>query len=281
MREARRKGIVPFSGGLPMNARTAMAFFFLAIGTAAAARAASPVDDLDRVLRARVRADGRVDYAGLRGADRLVLDGYLAWAATASVAGWSDAARTAFWINTYNARVLAVVAGRPTLRSISEDFALFDVPFDAAGERLSLNDIEHRILRGKSRQGKKPLPALGPAVFDPRIHFALVCGARDCPRLRSFAYTKENLEKTLAENAADFANAPRHLRIEKGRLIASSLLNWYGEDFEPLGGAAAYLSGLLEKAPRSDAAAIRSKLKTGFDGVAFRYDWSVNDAKPR
>ncbi len=154
-----------------MNARTALAFLFLTIGTAAIGRAGSPVDELDRVLRTRVRADGRVDYAGLRGADRPGLEGYLAWAATTSITGWNDARRTAFWINAYNARVLAVVAGRPTLRSIDDDFPLFDVPFVAAGERLSLNDIEHRILRGKSRQGKKPLPALGPAVFDPRIHF--------------------------------------------------------------------------------------------------------------
>jgi len=267
-------------GGVPLNAKTVVTAFWLAIGTGAA-RAASPVDDLDRVLRTRVHIDGRVDYAGLRGADRAGLDRYLAWAATASVAGWSDARRSAFWINTYNARVLAVVADRPTLRSISDDFALFDAPFDAAAQRLSLNDIEHRILRGKSRQGQKPLPALGPAGFDPRIHFALVCGARDCPRLRSFAYTEDNLEKTLSENAFDFANAPRHLRLENGRLVVSSLLKWYGEDFEAVGGAPAYLSRLLAAAPRPDAADIRTRLKKGFAGADFRYDWSVNDADPR
>jgi len=263
-----------------MNAKTAVSVFLLTIGSAAA-RAASPVDELDRVLRARVGADGRVDYAGLRGADRAGLDGYLAWAATAAVAGWSDAQRAAFWVNTYNARVLAVVADRPTLRSVSDDFALFDVPFAAAGKRLSLNDIEHRVLRGKSRREQKPLPALGPAVFDPRIHFALVCGARDCPRLRSFAYTAENLEKTLTENAAEFVNAPRHLRVENGRLVVSSLLKWYGEDFKAAGGAPAYLSRLLEAAPRPDAAEIRARLKKGFAGADFRYDWSVNDVRPR
>lgn len=70
----------------------------------------------------------------------------------------------------------------------------------------SLNDIEHGLLRGKSPgisflmcSGNGVNPVTGAPQFDkgdprlaficeldPRIHFALVCGAKSCPPIRIF-----------------------------------------------------------------------------------------------
>ena len=48
---------------------------------------------------------------------------------------------------------------------------------------LSLNDIEHRILRGRFRE--------------PRIHFALNCASNGCPPMRPQAYAPEAIRETL------------------------------------------------------------------------------------
>src|SRR5437870_13676452 len=70
----------------------------------------------------------------------------------------------AYWINAYNAFVLAAVIEEYPIRSV---WKVRDGQFfvwarhRAGGVLLSLNDIEHRILRGRFRE--------------PRIHFALNC----------------------------------------------------------------------------------------------------------
>lgn len=238
--------------------------------------AAPPERGLDRVLGRWVDAAGRVDYDGLRRDGLADLDAFLARAAAADPTALSPDARTAFWINVYNARALAAIARRPAMRKVSEDFGLFDERFTAGGRALSLNDIEHRILRGRARNGRPALKDLAPGPLDPRVHFALVCGALDCPRLRSFAYTADNLEATLEENARDFANAPKHLRLEQGRLTVSSLMDWYGEDFSSTGGPAAFLAERLDPARRADAAAVKDALRADFRRARFVYDWTVN-----
>src|SRR5262249_56655108 len=83
----------------------------------------------------------------------------------------------AYWINAYNAFVLAAVMEEYPVRSV---WKVHDGQFfvrarhRAGGVLLSLNDIEHRILRGRFRE--------------PRIHFALNCASNGCPPLRPQAY---------------------------------------------------------------------------------------------
>lgn len=253
----------------------------LALGPALPASAAFDHSAYDRILRRHVDEEGLVDYSGIRGNAAAQLRAYLDSAARADPGGWSRPEQMAFWINIYNAVMIRHILDNPGLQKVSDKFGLFDKPTKIAGGSYSLNDIEHRILRGKTNPKNKqgPIPGLTLEKFDPRVHFALVCAAVDCPRLRSFAYTADNLEKTLAANAERFANSPRHLSITGGRLRVSSLMKWYGEDFQPLGGPAAYLARLTDPAKRPDAGQVDRLLASGWDEADFVYDWTVNDAR--
>ena len=85
------------------------------------------------------------------------------------------------------------------------------------GEKLSLDDIEHRILR--------------PIWKDNRVHYALNCASLGCPNLQPTAYTSENSEALLDNGARDFINHPRGVSIQKGKLQVSSIYVWFQEDF--------------------------------------------------
>src|SRR3972149_3949094 len=99
--------------------------------------------------------------------------------------------RLAFWINIYNTAVIHGVIELGLERSVKEFRGFFDrMTYEIGGLFFSLNDLEHGILRGNKRrpygllkpfQKKDPRLAFSVTSLDPRIHFALVCGARSCP----------------------------------------------------------------------------------------------------
>ena len=88
------------------------------------------------------------------------------------------------------------------------------------GKTLSLNDIEHGLIRGSGRYN------------DPRIHFAVNCASIGCPALREEAYTGEKLEQQLTEQAERFLTDTSRNYIKSGNLYLSSIFKWYDGDFE-------------------------------------------------
>ncbi len=186
----------------------------------------------DEVLTSFVDARGCVDYAGLR-KDRQGLDEFIQRLRNISVAPWSASTQIAFWINVYNALTLRVIVDNYPIRSsfltslaypknsIRQIDGVWDeIRFRVAGRDLSLNEIEHSILRKQ---------------FDePRIHVALVCAAEGCPPLRREAYSGERLESQLQDQAARFLGDPSKVRVEEGRglVFLSSIFSWFGGDFE-------------------------------------------------
>jgi hypothetical protein len=127
-----------------------------------------------------------------------------------------------------------------------------------AGQALTLNDIEHRILR--------------PIWQDHRIHFAVNCASLGCPDLSANAYTAENLEQQLAQAELNYLNHPRGIRFDAdGELVVSSIFDWYLEDF------ATDQSGLLRYlAQYHDEAGERLRSYAG--RIRYHYDWSLNSA---
>lgn len=263
-----------------MNRRIA-AVALLAMTAAVSVAPAACVDHgaWDAMLQAHVDEEGFVDYAAWRMDSGTNLDAYLESLRKADLSACSTDARRAFWINAYNAFMVKKVLDHPEVKDVSENFGLFDEKNRAAGFQLTLDEIEHRILRTDPKKGG-PISGVTVKPFDPRIHFVLVCGAIDCPKLRRRAFTAENVDPMMADAAADFANSPKHLRIERGQLVVSSLMKWYGDDFEGLGGAAAYLGSLVDGNRRRDADRIRKKLRADFPArVRFEYDWTLNDIR--
>ena len=113
----------------------------------------------------------------------------------------------AFWLNCYNAGTQLLLEERPELYESSLRFVrFFRTPaITVGGTPLSLDRIENGLLRaGRSKYGLGYLPKLSVTAFerryrlsecDPRIHFALNCGAESCPPIR--AYEPDRVDEQL------------------------------------------------------------------------------------
>ncbi|MCK9503399.1 MAG: DUF547 domain-containing protein [Porticoccaceae bacterium] len=136
---------------------------------------------------------------------------------------YSSLEQKAFWMNLYNAlTVQAVTENLQTLKKA--DFAQPLAPevwsekrVKIASEKLSLNDIQHRILR--------------PIWKDHRVLFGLNCATRDCPNLSPRAYTALNIKSQLSEAGQRFINTNAGLLYSNGVLHASRLFKEYMADF--------------------------------------------------
>jgi len=223
-----------------------------------------------RVLRAFVDDDGDVDYARLRARADSLLAPYLRQLATADPAAMGRDARLAFWINAYNAYTLKLIADHYPVENIwavtpgpaapKDENSPFDLAVGPVADTTrTLNEIEHRIIRVR---------------FDePRIHFALVCAAKSCPRLRREAYTAPRLETQLEEQTRTFFHGDEN-RIPAGpdRVALSRILKWYGDDF---GDSTDDLQRFI--APHFDGAVADHLAAAAYEVTFLEYDWTLND----
>jgi len=180
-----------------------------------------------------------------------------------------DDARLALLCNAYNAFVINGVITHEIRDSVNNYYdpisneGFFDIKEHIfANETLSLNEIEHQLIRAK---------------FDePRIHVALVCAALSCPPLRPEAYEGNRIDAQLEDQAVLFANNRNHVSFnaEENAIYLSRILNWYGDDWKNHGGYFAWL------AERVTDPALRDALKKAEAGEVkeefFEYDWVLN-----
>ena len=220
---------------------------------------------LDRYVSPDDRGVNRVAYARISAQDRTSLNDYLDALASIDPRDYDKAEQLAYWINLYNALTVEVVLRHPRKGSILRmGKGLFKIgPWDdplvtIAGHELTLNDIEHRILR--------------PIWRDHRIHFAVNCASIGCPNLAKQAYTSDNVEALLAAGEVAYVNHPRGVEFDKrGRLHLSQIFNWYREDFaEDTPALLAYLSTVHRTASE--------RLRSHEGSVKYRYDWALNKA---
>jgi hypothetical protein len=222
-----------------------------------------------RVLRRFVADDGTVDYAGLQAAADTTLVPYLRQLAAVDPGRLSRDARLALWINAYNALTLKLIVDHYPVQNIwaitpgppePKDESPFRLAVGAVADTArTLDEIEHEIIRER---------------FDePRIHFALVCAAKSCPRLRREAYTGPRLDAQLDAQARRFLHHPQknHIPAGDGAIALSRILKWYGSDFGPTPAAlqralAPYFEG-----------SVRDSLARGAYTIRYRpYDWTLN-----
>lgn len=152
-----------------------------------------------------------------------------------------------FWLNAYNAAAQLLLERRPELYDSRWRFFRADA-LTVAGVGLSLDDIEHGILRGRrSKYGLGYLPRLSgsglPKAYrlepDPRIHFALNCGAASCPLIRPYdPQTVDELldDATRRELEGTVEYDPDHDRVRVPRLCL-----WFIGDFGGRSGLYAFL----------------------------------------
>lgn len=209
-------------------------------------------------------ADGiaRVDYAG---ASREEFGPWLAAYAATDPAGLRPGAQFAFWCNLYNAVTVDLVLEAWPVASIKRvRGGLFgtgpwrEEVVEVAGARLSLDDIEHGILR--------------PIWGDPRVHYAVNCAALGCPDLGAAPWAEATLEAELDRAARAFVNHPRGVREDGGGVVVSSIYRWFEEDFG--GDDAGILAHLRAHAEGGTAALLAGRTRINDDS----YDWAINAA---
>ena len=195
--------------------------------------------------------------------------------------------RLAFWINIYNTAVIHGVIELGLERSVKEFRGFFDrMTYEIGGFLLSLNDMEHGILRGNKRhpygllkpfQKKDSRLAFSVTPLDPRIHFALVCGARSCPPIGF--YEAEQIDFQLDLAAGSFINSPQvTISHQEGTVSISMVFKWYKIDFG--GSDQAILETLLNYLDEGEK---KNFLRKNNDRVRIRYlpyDWNLNTGEP-
>lgn len=185
--------------------------------------------------------------------------------------------RLAFWINVYNALARHGLAALPVRRTVWEVWNFFGrVSYRVGGFTFSLDDIEHGVLRGNRARRLPPWPAfrrgdrrgsLAIVPPDPRIHFALNCGARSCPPVA--VYRADQIDRQLDLATRSFLT--QEVAPEGDRIVCSKLLEWYTADFAGPGGLARFLLDHLDDGPARRALAAGAP-----PCAAFRpYSWSV------
>jgi Protein of unknown function, DUF547 len=214
----------------------------------------------------------RVRYQLVGDDDRKLLKNYLQSLQGLPISSYNRAEQRAYWINLYNGLTVDLILSRYPVASIRDinisPGLLSRGPWGAKllsieGEKLSLDDIEHRILR--------------PGWKDERIHYAINCASLGCPHLQPVAYTSANMEQLLEKGAREYVNHPRGVAIRNGTLHVSSIYVWFQEDF---GGST---ESLMDHWTKYASPTLGDALKNYSGGLEHDYDWHLNgvDLKPQ
>lgn len=219
----------------------------------------------DQLLREYVNNEGQVNYQRWRLEAQAELTQWLNSISNFQLQQLSTNEALSLLINLYNALVIdqvlkqyPIASIRPTLLGIPNwiSFLQFFTKqiYTLDNQRITLNDIEHKILRQHWEE--------------PRIHFALVCAAKGCPLLRNEAYQPSQIYDQLEADATRFINNPNKVKYipELNLLQCSKIFKWYKKDFlQVTPSLTAYISRYL-------SVTIPTSVRVKY----LPYDWSLN-----
>lgn len=239
--------------------------------------------EFDGLLRKFVSSsDGgrstKVDYAAINQSKSSLSDylGRTAEVSQKNFDAWPKPEQLAFLINVYNARTIEfVLDGYPGIASIKDLGSMLSSPWSKEfvplfGKTRSLDDIEHRLIRGSGRYN------------DPRVHFAVNCASIGCPALRAEAYSADQLDAQLEDQTIKFLSDRSRNRLADGALEMSSIFKWYGQDFEAgYRGAGRLGAFLLLYSPALGLTDNDQRLlKDGGLPIRYlKYDWRLNSLR--
>ena len=295
---------------------------YLGVGLAAAVMAATPsdlpvnrldqaTDVWDALLARHVRPSGGVDYIGFA-ADLPQLKEFIQAYTKMSFKDASDDVKKAAYIHLYNAGMIYNVlryAAAEHIAATSQQFTSFkidslksgagnlwngDLTLQIGADHVTLDDIEHHLLRGVGASSKQTL--LRVSQLDPRLHAAVNCAAYSCPRLRPSAYRANTIDSSLQKAMQDYlSDAQQFHKNSDDQLRANSIVFWYYDDFDEYGkklrtgGAGDYLAQFIQDSAEdavwkraflrehfNNRSKIALKLSSSFD---FTYQWLINDVR--
>ncbi|MCY4149400.1 MAG: DUF547 domain-containing protein [Gammaproteobacteria bacterium] len=224
-------------------------------------------DDWNRILEAYIQESDGINlfgYSKVTDEDRASLSRYIAYLASLDVSSLTAAQQFSFWTNLYNSLTILVILDEYPVKSIRDISSglLQRGPWKKKrvavdGIKLSLDDIEHEILR--------------PVFNDNRVHYAVNCASIGCPNLQQTAFTHETLDEMLDKAASEYINHPRGVTVNQDRLIVSSIFKWYSKDFGQ--GQQDVINHMLLYANDELAEGLRT-----FSRISgYEYDWDLNE----
>jgi hypothetical protein len=228
------------------------------------------------VLSACVRGDG-FDYKKLKN-DRAKLEAYLGSLEAVmpeEFAGWKREQQFAFWIDAYNAYTVKRVVDAYPIASIKDlgddkqsvwdqEFIPLGRLFPEAGDRkLTLNDLENRILRPKFK--------------DARVHAAINCASRSCPPLLGEAFVAEKLDRQLDAQVERWLGDPERNRFDRksGTVLVSKVFDWFKDDFVREADSVRRWIEVHAPGAERDWLSNAKELKIEF----LDYSWKLNEAR--
>jgi hypothetical protein len=170
----------------------------------------------------------------------------------------------AYWVNMYNAVTVNLIIDAYPIESIKDVGSVVnlgpwdDVVVEVDGQEMTLNNIEHGVLR--------------PIFGENRVHYAVNCASLGCPNLQPTALTAENLEEQLELAAEDFINHSKGVSFHGNELTLSSIYDWFGSDF---GGDE---ESVLEHITYYATPELEAKLDAFNGKIKYDYNWQLNDA---
>jgi len=184
----------------------------------------------------------------------------------------SEAQKLAFWVNIYNAYIQVILKKNPKL--YDDRGAFFnDDQIKIAGELVSFAKIEHGIIRksqwplglGKIRKWfpNKFERKLRVDKRDYRVHFALNCGAKDCPPIA--IYTADRLNEQFNTSTEMYLKKTSDYDNLKKEVAVTSLFSWFRGDFGSKQG--------IKKILKNQGILPQTK---GIDITYKNYDWTLD-----
>jgi len=200
--------------------------------------------------------NGRVDYKALKN-NPASLNELVGLAESISVSKTDAKNYQAFWINGYNISVIKGIVDNYPIKSPLDKAGFFDkTKHSIGGKKITLNDIENKLLRGNFSK-------------EARFHFVLVCAGLGCPPIINAAYMPNTLEAQLQKQTKLALNNNNFIRVKGKRVQLSQLFEWYKGDFTQGG------ISQIDYVNKYRTEKIPAGTKVGY----YTYDWSLNEIK--
>ncbi|MEO8934244.1 MAG: DUF547 domain-containing protein [Xanthomarina sp.] len=204
------------------------------------------------LLEKHVNRFGEINYQAIKTDPPLLQASLNEFSKNEPKTSWSKDETLAYWINAYNAFTIKLIIDNYPIKSIKDIKKPWDQKFILIGKQLvSLNEIEHNILR---------------KMNEPRIHFAIVCASKSCPKLLNEAYLPSKLDLQLTVATEEFLADETKNSISSNQIKISKVFKWFSEDFTQNGSVIDFLN-------QYTTVEISPKAKKSY----MNYDWGLNE----